>query len=69
MLRLTRAVVGKYLWQEFQGDGRVDWDVTTHTKSNKGSQHEDAIVIRRSSETQSKDGSNQHRQVEGILTA
>ncbi len=59
---------GSYLGEEFQCNRGIDGNIPADTKSNKSSQDKDAIIIRRGSETQSKDGSNQHRAIEGVLS-
>ena len=32
------------LWQEFQSDGGVDWDVTSHTEACEGYEDKEHIV-------------------------
>jgi hypothetical protein len=57
------------LWSEFQGDGRVDGNVTTNTKATESRQNQDAVVRIRDSKTQSEYGGDEDSKVESPLTA
>lgn len=52
----TMVISPTHMWQEFEHDRGVNWDVPSDAESDEGSEYEEGRVVGRCTEAESKDG-------------
>ena len=56
-----------YLWQELETYRRVDWDVSSNAKSNKGGKNKNSVIIIWGRKTEAENSREEDREVESVL--